>query len=68
MMNLQFLHVQGNFDMDELARHVLSLSMMGRASGHPTSIASPLYYLKKYAKYVRMYGSPIRDIPGVFYI
>ena len=67
-MNLQFLHVQGDFDTDELARYILSLSMMGRASGHPTSFPSPLYYLRKYAKYVRRHGPPKHDLPGIFYI
>lgn len=67
-MNLRFLHVQGNFDTDELARYILSLSMMGRASGHPTSFPSPLYYLRKYAKYVRRHGPPEHDFPGIFYI
>jgi len=67
-MNLQFLHVQGDFDTDELARYILSLSMTGRASGHPTSFPSPLYYLRKYAKYARRYGLPKRDLPGIFYI
>lgn len=67
-MNLHFLHVQGGFDTDELARYILSLSMMSRASGHPTSFPSPLYYLKKYAGYVRTYGVPERDLHGIFYI
>jgi len=67
-MNLQFLHVQGAFNTDELVRYVLYLSMMGRASGHPTSFPSPLYYLRKYAKYVRRHGPPKHDLPGIFYI
>lgn len=67
-MNLQFLHVQGDFDTNELVRYILSLSMMGRASGHPTSFPSPLYYLRKYAKYVRRHGPPMHDLPGIFYI
>ena len=67
-MNLQFLHVQGDFDTDELARYILSLSMMGRASGHPTSFPSPLYYLRKYARYVRTHGPPKHDLLGIFYI
>jgi len=67
-MNLRFLHVQGDFDTDELARCILSLCMMGRASGHPTSFPSPLYYLRKYTGYIREYGPPKRDLPGIFYI
>jgi len=68
LMNLQFLHVQGDFGTDELAQYILSLSMMGRASGHPTSFPSPLYYLRKYAKYVRRYGPTKHYLPGIFYI
>lgn len=43
---------------DEVVRLIFSLCIMGRASGHVTRYPSPLYYLRSYAHYFRLYGLP----------
>jgi hypothetical protein len=48
----------GSFDINEVLSHLLSLSMMGRTSGHASRLPSPLSYLHKYSYYVERFGQP----------
>jgi hypothetical protein len=42
----------------ELAKYILSLCMMGRASGHMTRFPMPLYYLQQSEYYYNKFGVP----------
>lgn len=52
---------RGTFDVNAVLFHVLSLSMMGRTSGHTTRLPSPLSYLRKNAYYLEKFGEPTNE-------
>ena len=57
-ISVEILSHRGTFNINEVLSHVLSLSMMGRTSGHTSRLPSPLNYLHKYAYYVEKFGHP----------
>jgi hypothetical protein len=57
-ISVEILSHRGNFNINEVLSHVLSLSMMGRTSGHTTRLPSTLNYLHKYAYYIEKFGHP----------
>jgi len=57
-VKLKILGSQGTFDIGKILHYVLSLSLVSGTSGHETRLPAPLYYLKKYARYVNEYGIP----------
>jgi hypothetical protein len=60
-INVEVFSHRGNFDVNEVLSHTLSLSMMSRTSGHTTRLPSPLNYLHKYAYYIEKFGQPRND-------
>jgi len=69
-VRLKILGSQGVFDIGKIIHYVLSLSLEAGTSGHETRLAAPLYYLKKYARYVNEYGLPTneRAFQTLFYV
>jgi hypothetical protein len=70
-IRMEILEAKGEkWNRPEIAKSVLALCMMGRASGHMTSFPMPLYYLQEYAYYHQKYGAPIdaRIKQRIFYI
>jgi len=60
-VRLKILGSRGVFDINKVLHYVLSLSLEAGTSGHETRLPAPLYYLKKYAKYVNEYGLPSNE-------
>jgi hypothetical protein len=60
-VRLKILGSRGVFDITRILHYVLSLSLESGTSGHETRLPAPLYYLKKYAKYVNEYGLPSHE-------
>ncbi len=59
-----------NWDKMELAKYIMALCMMGRASGHMTRFPMPLYYLQLSEYYYNRFGVP-KDAKlkkSIFYI
>jgi hypothetical protein len=58
------------WDSAHLADYILSLCLMGRASGHMTRLPMPLYYLHMYAQYYNQFGVPKHEgiKQRIFYI
>jgi len=70
-IRMEILEAKGEkWNRPEIAKSVLALCMMVRASGHMTSFPMPLYYLQEYAYYHQKYGAPIdaRIKQRIFYI
>jgi hypothetical protein len=58
-IKLEFMATKGEkWKKDKLANYILSLCMMGRASGHMTRLPMPLYYLQSRDYYLNKFGAP----------
>lgn len=61
-IKLEFLKTQGNqWKADDVAKYILSLCMMSRASGHMTRLPMPLYYLQLRDYYANRFGTPTNE-------
>jgi hypothetical protein len=69
-IELTIVAAKGDWNMEQLANYVLSLCMMGRASGHMTRFPMPLYYLQLAGHYVNKFGYPEKTSiqQKVFYV
>jgi hypothetical protein len=70
-IELRITASKGNdWNMQQLVQYVLSLCMMGRASGHMTRFPMPLYYLQLFGYYVNKFGKPKNETikQKIFYV
>lgn len=69
-LKVKVIQAKGEFDIDSVLRHILSLSLAAGTSGNGTRDPAPLYYLQKYAAYVIEYGEPENEqmLRRLFYV
>lgn len=70
-IKIEITSIKGqNWDKAELAKYILALCMMGRASGHMTRFPMHLYYLQQSEYYYNKFGVPknAKLKQSIFYI
>jgi hypothetical protein len=69
-LRVKVIKVKGEFEINSILRHVLSLSLVAATSGHETRDPAPIYYLQRYASYIAEYGEPENEqiLRRLFYV